>query len=154
MSTTPVALKSQEYTITFEFMGADAGAWPDPEPGNDSVTVKANSIRTNSGEELRDFSSAMDITELRRIIKSGFSLSGEMNLTAPNAFLAAYQSEGPLVEVKVTGDNLVDGAGANLTLTYKGIMPRPEFDFIANPGSISFEVQPYGFEPTFLQAGL
>jgi len=154
MSIAPVVLKAAEYTITMTFCGADVGVFPASIPANPAQTFKANECGFVSGEQFVDFSAGMDITELQRLVKSAPALRISGPLRVPNAIIAQYQTNGPLVQVVVTGDSLVDGAGANLTLTHKGIMARPDMNFLNNPGTVEFMINPYGVEPTLVQVGL
>ena len=140
-----IAPKALEYTLTFKFAGADKGVFP-ATPAGTTFTVKGNSIQFVGGEETRDFSPAMELQGLMRIVKQSSSLRGEMVLTHPNAFLKYYQAEGPLVQVTVTSENQTDAAN-DQSLVVKGLLKLPDMTFLDNPGTISFEIESYGQQP-------
>jgi hypothetical protein len=153
MSISPVHLTSHEFTVTIRFCGADVGKFPASIPSNPDVTFKSNSVRFGGGQQLAAFSTAQDLAELHRIIKNDPSLSISSNLAIPSALITQYQTNGPLVQVTVTGNNQLD-AGANITMVYKGIMALPDISFLDNPGTIDLQIMSYGEAPTITQAGL
>jgi len=153
MSISPVHLTSHEFTVTIRFCGADVGKFPASIPSNPDITFKSNSVRFGGGQQLAAFSTAQDLAELHRIIKNDPSLSISSNLAIPSALIAQYQTNGPLVQVTVTGNNQLD-AGANITMVYKGIMALPDISFLDNPGTIDLQIMSYGEAPTITQAGL
>lgn len=153
MSISPVHLTSHEFTVTIRFCGADVGKFPASIPSNPDITFKSNSVRFSGGQQLAAFSTAQDLTELNRIIKNDPSMTISSNFAAPNALIDAYQDNGPLVQVTITGNNQLD-AGANFTLVHKGIMATPDFDLLGNPGTIDLVIQAYGEVPTITHAGL
>lgn len=153
MSVAPVYLTSHEYTVTIRFCGADVGKFPASIPSNPDITFKSNSVRFGGGQQLAAFSTAQDLTELNRIIKNDPSLSISSNLAVPNSLIDAYQDNGPLAQVTITGNNQLD-AGANITMVYKGIMQTPDMSFLDNPGTIDLQFMAYGEVPTITHAGL
>lgn len=140
-----IAPKSQEYTLTFQFAGADKGVFPASLSGT-SFTVKGNSIQFTGGEETKDFNPGMELQSLERIVRQSSGVSGEMVLTHPNAFLKYYQSEGPLVQVTISSDNQTDPSN-DQTLVVKGLLKLPNLGFLDNPGTISFDIVSYGKTP-------
>jgi len=153
MSISPIHLTAHEYTITFQFMGADIGKWPAVEPTNDIVTLKGNTCRFEQGVEFAQFTTNQDLVELNRIIKQNPSLDFGTIFAVPSEFLEEFRTNGPLVKVVVTANNQLDG-GVNLTLTHKGIMRLGAMDFLGNPGTIECQVLSYGVTPTITQSGL
>lgn len=144
---TEVAPSALEYTVSVVFHGDDTGVWTDTPPaGSTSSDLKFNSLRAPGGEETRDFSSAMDLLMLERIVKQGSSLTGSMVLTHPSTFLKKYQLYGPLAKFTITSNNQTDLA-QDQVLICKGILKLPDMSFLDNPGSIDFELRPYGQQP-------
>jgi hypothetical protein len=142
---TPAA---REYEISLQFMGPDVGSFPSSAPvGSTAITtLKFNSLRFDGGEELRDFSAGQQLQALERIVKQASGLSGSINLTSNPTFMRLYQTYGPLVTVIVTWDDQTD-PGNDTTLTVKGIMRLPSMSFLDNPGTVDFEIRPYGVTP-------
>jgi hypothetical protein len=153
MSISPVHLTSHEYTVTIRFCGADVGKFPASIPANPDITFKSNSVRFGGNQQLSDFSGAQDPVALHRIIKDDPTITISANLAVPNSLIDAYQDNGSLAQVTVTGNNQLD-AGANITLVFKGIMALPDISFLDNPGTIDLQFMSYGGVPTITQAGL
>jgi hypothetical protein len=138
--------KASEYSVSLKFYGAELGVFPASTTNVAISTIKFNSLRFVGGEETRDFKAGQQITALERIIGQSTSVSGQLNLTAVSSFLQKYQAEGPLVEITITQDDPGD-AGSEMTVALKGLMKLPDIDFLSNPGTIDFEIRPYGQVP-------
>lgn len=85
---------------------------------------------------------------LERKIKQSSSIKGQLHLTAPPQFIAKFQQYGPLCMMQITVDDPGD-TGNELVLQFKGNMKIPSISFLDNPGTIDFEIRPYGVAPSF-----
>ncbi|RYG35200.1 hypothetical protein EON81_13415 [bacterium] len=146
-NTTPTAF---EYVASFQYMGPDTGVFPVTAPaGSTAITsVKFNDLKFAGGVETRDFKAGQQLHALERIVSQASSVSGSLNLTSPSQFLALFGQYGPLVKIIITQNDPLD-VGAEMTVTLCGLMKIPDMSFLSNPGTIDFEIRPYGVAPTF-----